>query len=165
MNDAPHIIKVGIAGMETVQAPDIIRTSGLGSCVGVVVFDKSRKMGGMCHVMLPDSSMAKSGSPNKGKYADSAIDELIKMLLQAGLKKYTLKAKLAGGAQMFQFTSADDKMRIGPRNIKAVKDRLSLHGIPVLGEDVGGNSGRTIEFDPDTAMLTIRSVNKGVADI
>lgn len=165
MNDVAKVVKVGIADLNVVKAPHSIRTSGLGSCVGVIVYDLSQKIAGMAHVMLPDSSLAKVGNLNIAKYADTAIDDLIDRLLKTGVNKYALKAKLAGGAQMFQFTSGSDIMRIGPRNVEAVKKKLEEYRIPIVSEDVGGSSGRTIEFDPDSGMLNIRTVNKGTQDI
>lgn len=56
-------------------------------------------------------------------------------------------------------------MRIGPRNVEAVKNELKRHGIPLVAEDTGGNSGRTIEFNPETSILHIRTVNQGVSEI
>src|SRR5699024_7295219 len=82
-----------------------------------------------------------------------------------GASKYSLKAKLAGGAQMFQFTANSSTMRIGPRNIEAVEKVLNTYKIPVVGSDLGGNSGRTIEFNPATGYLNIRTINKGEKDI
>ena len=73
-----------------------------------------------------------------------------------------LKAKMAGGAQMFQFSTGSDMMRIGPRNVEAVRKQLADLNIQIMAEDVGGNSGRTIEFNPETCMLQIRTVNKGI---
>lgn len=66
---------------------------------------------------------------------------------------------------MFKFTSAKDTMRIGPRNVEAVKKELKKNSIPIIAEDTGGNSGRTIEFNPATCMLNIRTVNQGVMEI
>ena len=94
------------------------------------------------------------------KYADTAIPYLINLLLERGARKYALKAKLAGGAQMFQLSSGSDIMRIGPRNVEAVEKQLAELKIPVVASDVGGNAGRTIEFDPETSQLKIRQVNK-----
>lgn len=166
MNQVLDTVKVGIADLNVVKAPQTIKTSGLGSCVGVIVYDLGKKIAGLAHVMLPDSSLAKAGNLTIAKYADTAIDELMKQLLKSGVNKYSLKAKLAGGAQMFQFSSgSSDMMRIGPRNVEAVKHQLELHRISVIAEDVGGNNGRTIEFDPSTGILHIRTVNKGVSEI
>ncbi|CDQ19720.1 chemotaxis protein CheD [Halobacillus karajensis] len=156
-----HVIKVGIGDMGMVHSPDTIRTSGLGSCVGIVLYDEGRKTAGMAHIMLPEAKLAMKEGLNRAKYADTAIDDLIVALKGAGSSPHRLKAKLAGGAQMFQFSSSHDMMRIGPRNIEAVKENLSLYRIPVIAEDVGGNSGRTIEFDPNTSALHIRTVNLG----
>ena len=66
---------------------------------------------------------------------------------------------------MFQFSSDKDSMRIGPRNVEAVKAQLRKHNIPIVGEDTGGNSGRTIEFNPATSILNIRTVNQGVSEL
>lgn len=163
MNETQEIVKVGIADLKIVKAPQLIRTSGLGSCVGVVVFDPFQKIAGLAHVMLPDSSLAKSKTFNVAKYADTAVRELVSAVVKQGARKSGLKAKIAGGAQMFQFSSGNEMMRIGPRNVEAVKKQLADLHIKLLGEDVGGNSGRTIEFDPNTSILQIRTVNKGLS--
>src|SRR5690625_5750322 len=80
--------------------------------------------------------------------------------LDEGARKFSLKAKIAGGAQMFTFQTSSEITRIGPRNITAVKERLKMHRIPIVAEDVGGNNGRTIEFDAITGMLKVRAVNQ-----
>ena len=153
-----QIIKVGIADLKVVKAPDTIRTAGLGSCVGLVVYDQVSKRAGLLHIMLPNSILSRSDTVNVAKFADTGVKALIE---QMGVSTTRLKAKMAGGAQMFQFASQKDTMRIGPRNVEAIKDQLKLHRIPLLGEDVGGNSGRTIEFDPATSLLHVRTVNAG----
>ncbi|WP_042144791.1 chemotaxis protein CheD [Paucisalibacillus sp. EB02] len=155
------IVKVGIADLNVVTAPDMIRTSGLGSCVGVVLYNIQKETAGMAHVMLPDSSLGKQASLNKYKYADTAIDILVDRLCSKGIRKSQLKAKLAGGAQMFQINTANDIMRIGKRNVEAVLQKLEEHKIPVESSDVGGNYGRTIEFNPQTGKLKIRTITKG----
>ncbi|MEK4030171.1 MULTISPECIES: chemotaxis protein CheD [Bacillaceae] len=161
MSSIGQIVKVGIADLNIVRPPNAIRTSGLGSCVGVVIYDDRTSVAGMVHVMLPDSSLAKNGHMNKAKYADTGINELVALLKAEGAQVYRLKAKIAGGAQMFQFSSQNSSFKIGPRNVAAVKQVLEAHHIPLIAEDTGGNSGRTIEFDPHTCDLHIRTVNKG----
>ncbi|KOP82156.1 chemotaxis protein CheD [Cytobacillus solani] len=165
MIESKTIIKVGIADMNIVKTPDIIRTSGLGSCVGVVIYDQTREVAGLAHVMLPDSSLAKSGVLNIAKYADTAIKDLVSKLIRHGARANFLKAKIAGGAQMFQFSSGSDMMRIGPRNVEAVKLELAALNIAIVAADVGGNSGRTIEFNPQNCILHIRTVNKGIQEL
>ncbi|MCH1623760.1 chemotaxis protein CheD [Fredinandcohnia quinoae] len=165
MIDLSQIIKVGIADMNVIKAPQLIRTSGLGSCVGVVIFDQSQKVAGLAHIMLPSSTLSKVNNMNVAKYADTAIEELINNVIKNGGRTHYLKAKIAGGAQMFQFQSGNDIMRIGPRNVEAVLEELKRFKISLLSKDVGGSSGRTIEFDPETAKLKIRTVNQGIKEI
>ncbi|MDT8859004.1 chemotaxis protein CheD [Alkalihalobacillus sp. MEB130] len=160
------VIKVGMADLKVVNPPNTIRTSGLGSCVGVVVYDEIRLVAGMAHIMLPSSSLNRQGQTNLAKYADTAIPALLMELEKLGAKTFSLKAKIAGGAQMFSFsTGSSDLMRIGPRNVEAVKATLKDLRIPLISEDVGGKSGRTIEFNPVTKMLHIRTVNQGTKEI
>lgn len=151
--------------MDVAKAPETIRTSGLGSCVGVVLYDERKKIAGLIHIMLPDSTLGKVVPSNVAKFADTGIDAMIRELTKQGVQKFSLKAKIAGGAQMFKFSSEQDAMRIGPRNVEAVKQALRKNGVRIVAEDTGGSSGRTIEFNPDTAMLMIRTVNQGVSEI
>ncbi|SDN28809.1 chemotaxis protein CheD [Alkalicoccus daliensis] len=159
------VIKVGMADLQFASAPSMLRTSGLGSCVGIILYDERMKTAGMAHIMLPDSSMARNGILNRAKYADTAIADLIEELQKKGASKFRLKAKIAGGAQMFQFASNNEAVRIGPRNVSAVKEHLRSEKIPVIYEDTGGSSGRTIEFNPLDGVLEIRTVNKGVVHV
>ncbi len=165
MNDTRTIINVGIADMKIAKAPDCLRTSGLGSCVGVVLYDLKKELAGLAHIMLPDSTLARNQTQNLAKYADTAIPALLDELKKEGSPSWTLQAKIAGGAQMFKTISSSDLMRIGPRNVEAVKRILQQYDIPIVAEDVGGNNGRTIIFDPQTGELSIRTVNKGVSII
>ncbi|MBO0603055.1 chemotaxis protein CheD [Sporosarcina sp. E16_3] len=159
-----EVIRVGIADMNIVKEPMTIRTSGLGSCVGIVLYDERKKIAGMVHIMLPDSSLGKSDRINVAKFADTGIYALMELLKAEGVRPMALKAKIAGGSQMFQFGSSDT-IRIGPRNVEAVKQELKRLSIPIIAEDTGGSSGRTIEFNPIESMLNIRTVNLGTKEI
>lgn len=159
------VVKVGIAQMDIAISPNSIRTSGLGSCVGVVIYDESKKIAGLVHIMLPDSKLGRGNTLNEAKFADTGIPAMVDQLKDKGAQVFRLKAKIAGGAQMFQFASNSDSMRIGPRNVEAVKQQLKSLSIPIIAEDTGGSSGRTIEFDTITTILHIRTVNQGVKEI
>ena len=78
-----QVVKVGLADMKIAKAPDTIRTSGLGSCVGVVLYDLTKKVCGMAHIMLPDSSLARGATVHPAKFADTAIPGLIRMPVRA----------------------------------------------------------------------------------
>ena len=153
------IIKVGMADANVCAAPDVITTLGLGSCVGIVLYDPVSKIAGLAHIMLPDSTKIINNS-NKYKFADTAIDMLIKDMLDIGANRYNLVAKIAGGAQMFNFGNSSEMMRIGDRNVEATKEKLAQLGIRILAEDTGANYGRTIEFYSETGMLHIKAVGR-----
>lgn len=164
MQTTKNVVRVGIADMNIAKTPQTIRTSGLGSCVGVVLYDASKKIAGMVHVMLPDSQLGKSSTLNAAKFADTGIYAMMELLKLQGVRPFSIKAKIAGGAQMFQFGS-NDTIRIGPRNVEAVKAELKRLSIPIVAEDTGGSSGRTIEFDPETSILHVRTVNAGTQEL
>ena len=154
-----NLIRVGIADMNICKAPDKITTIGLGSCVGVVLYDDISKISGLVHIMLPDSTKIKQNQ-NKLKFADTGIDCLLDELTKYGVPKFRLKAKIAGGAKMFEFSSNSDIASIGDKNVIAVRERLSMYGIKIISEDVGLNYGRTIIFDPESSELTIVKAGK-----
>ncbi len=160
-----EIIKIGMADLGVAKPPNRLRTTGLGSCVGVVLYDEIKKIAGMAHVMLPDSALGRSSEINIGKYADTAIPKLIKDMESEGALCRNMKAKLAGGAQMFSFLSGNDTMRIGPRNVEACKEMLAQAKIRIVAEETGGNCGRTIEMDAATGILQIRTVNQGIKEV
>ncbi|HZG58316.1 chemotaxis protein CheD [Paenibacillus sp.] len=160
------VVKIGMADLNVSAGGATLRTTGLGSCVGVTLYDPVARVAGMAHVMLPTSSIAKDDKLNKAKYADTAIPELIARLQYVGAALGRLEAKLAGGAQMFTFSSpASDTMRIGPRNVEACKEALRRYNIPIKAEDTGGNYGRTIEIDGTTGTLYVRSVQYGTKEL
>ncbi|SDM98421.1 chemotaxis protein CheD [Paenibacillus sp. yr247] len=160
-----NLIKVGMADLNVAHLTGVLKTTGLGSCVGVTLYDSRVKVAGMAHVMLPSSEIAREGSLNIAKYADTAIPELISRMEKLGATVNKLEAKLSGGAQMFAFAGNNDTMRIGPRNVESCKEMLNKYGIPIRAEDTGANYGRTIEFHTETGVLVIRSVQLGVKEI
>lgn len=161
MNEKSEIIRVGIADLNIVRAPDKIRTLGLGSCMGIILYDLSEEIGGLAHTMLPTSIGNRDKVFNSHKYADTAIDELINLLIENGANRALIKAKIAGGAQMFKFNKSSTVVRIGPRNIEAVTEILKEKNIEIVASDLGGENGRTVEFDPKTGELHVRTVNRG----
>lgn len=157
-------IKVGIADLNIVTVPDKIITVGLGSCVGIVVYDKQNGIGGLAHIMLPDSAQF-NNITNPLKFADLAIPILINKVESSGANKRNLKAKIAGGASMFNFADKSLIMDIGNRNSTAVKSILQKFSVPLIAEDIGGNKGRTIIFDTSSNMLQIKTVGVGTKEI
>ncbi len=154
------VIKVGMADLNIAKAPEKLTTLGLGSCVGITLYDKANKLGGLAHIMLPSSLEIKKNS-NKAKFADTGIDELIEIMIKKGANKRNLVAKIAGGSQMFNFNSNNNILKIGERNVIATKQKLKEINIKVIAEDTGGNFGRTIVLDPEDGSLFIRTIGHG----
>ena len=154
-----EIIKVGMADLNICKSPDGLTTLGLGSCVGIAMRDPLTKVGGLAHIMLPDSTAIKDNS-NLPKFADTGIVELIDQIVRAGGSKTRLVAKIAGGAQMFAFQSKSSMIKVGEQNVIAVKKKLEELKIPILAEDTGENYGRTVIFYPETGDFIIRAVGK-----
>ena len=154
-----EIIKVGMADLKVCKSPDGVTTLGLGSCVGIAIRDPSTKIGGLAHIMLPDSTSIRNNS-NIPKFADTGIDELVKQLIKAGASRSRLVAKIAGGAQMFAFQNKSDLVRVGERNVEAVRRKLQQLMIPILASVTGKNYGRTVIFYPEKGDFVIKSVGK-----
>lgn len=159
-----QMIKVGMADLKICKAPDAVTTLGLGSCVGVAIRDPNTKIGGLAHVMLPDSTTIQNNS-NIPKFADTGTKELVRQLVAAGANKSRLVAKIAGGAAMFAFQSQNELTSVGDRNVASVKKTLKELNIPLLAQDTGLNYGRTVEFFPETGDYVIKSVGKPVKTI
>lgn len=154
-----EMIKVGMADLKICPYPKAVTTLGLGSCVGIALYDPVTKMAGLAHIMLPDSTKIRNNE-NKAKFADTGIAELVNQMVKNGASKARLVAKIAGGAQMFAFNSNTEMGRIGDRNVESSKAVLKKMNIRLLAEDTGLNYGRTVEFYSETGLFLIKSVGK-----
>lgn len=157
-------IKVGIADLNVVIDPGIIMTIGLGSCIGIALYDRRLKVAGLSHIMLPDSTQFRNVS-NPMKFADSAIPILIEKMEKQGCRKKDIVAKIAGGAAMFKFSDKSIISDIGRRNTEAVRNVLKKLGIPIIAEDTGGNKGRTMIVETSEGKVTLKIVGRNIIEI
>lgn len=155
-----EIIKVGMADLKASRHPSVLTTLGLGSCVGISLYDPVKKIIGMAHIMLPLSTQAKNNS-NIAKFADTAVEKLLDDMVKLGAVGGSIVAKLAGGAQMFAFNTSLEMLRIGARNVLAVKEKLNELNIRLVAEDTGGNYGRTIELYSRDGRLVVKTIGYG----
>lgn len=139
----------------------VLATLGLGSCIGVALYDKYSKIGGLVHIMLPENP----GGKKIVKYADTGIPYLISEMGEIGAKKRRLSAKIVGGAGMFKSESGDSVMKIGARNIEAVKQTLKSESIKIIGSDVGKDYGRSMYFYPDDGRVEVKSFSRDLITI
>lgn len=155
-----EVIKVGMADWKVCSGDDGATTLGLGSCVGVAIRDPQSGIGGLAHVMLPDSRET-ANNTNRSKFADTAIADMVAEMVKKGANMAKMTAKIAGGAQMFAFGSAkSDMVRVGERNVEACLKKLKELKIPVTASDTGENYGRTVIFYPKDGNYIIRAVGK-----
>ena len=160
-----QIIKVGMADLKICKAPDVLTTIGLGSCIGIAIYDSSTKISGLAHIMLPDSTQIRNNS-NVAKFADTGIQKLYDDMIKAGANKSKMVAKIAGGAKMFELSSGNgDGINIGEKNAIASKNKLKELGIRLVAEDTGLNYGRTVELYSETGAYLIKAVGKDVKEI
>lgn len=153
-------VTVGISDLNVVKSPDVLVTYALGSCVGICLYDAMAHVAGLSHIMLPSSKLA-SNVGSEMKFADTAIPMLIKKMERMGASQIRMKAKIAGGAQMFAAISNSSIANIGQRNVAAVKATLQQLRIPIIAEDTGKDYGRTVYFDGESGMMRVKSVNRG----
>lgn len=148
-------IRVKIADYAARKGDGLLITVGLGSCVGIALYDPFVKVAGLAHILLSDSTMFKNQT-NPAKFADTAIPSLLTKMQQLGARPNRLTAKIAGGSQLFTFEKS--LISVGEKNIRAVRDVLATLRIPILGEDVGGSVGRTMKFYVTDGRLVVSVV-------
>ena len=147
------LINVGVAQIKIANGPAVLRTI-LGSCVGICIYDRMKKIGGRAHILLPVDT---SNGTTVEKFAETAIPYMVQMLLKEGAKKEFMSAKIAGGASMFKFEASVSLGQIGERNIEETKKMLAKLQIPLLEEDTGGSAGRVIDFFLDDGHLKVKA--------
>ncbi len=158
------LIRVGMADYKVGRSPSTLISYGLGSCIGISLYDPQTKIGGLLHIMLPDSTQARA-SDNPAKFADTGLPLMLNDVIGLGASKSRLVAKIAGGAQMFAFSNATDIMRVGTRNAEAVKRILKEMGIRVIAEDTGGSYGRTVSIDLVDGVYKVKTIDRGEKEI
>jgi chemotaxis protein CheD len=158
------LLVVGISDYKFARNPNVFVTYALGSCVGICLYDKQLKIGGLSHIMLPESSMFSKNDINRMKFADTAIFDLVQDLVKLGADRRRLTAKIAGGAQMFEVQQGSLVGTIGDRNIVSVKNTLHSLKIPIIAEDTGLNYGRTVYFDLDTGIMKVQSLSRSIRE-
>lgn len=156
-------IAIGLAELKISRDPDdVLVAFGLGSCLGIGMYDPVLHLGGMLHAVLPLNNDSKA---EQSKYVDSGIMMLLDMMIQAGAQKQRLITKLAGGANMLNVSSLSSTFDIGNRNIDAAKVTFGKLGIRPKSEEVGGKIGRTVRLYVADGRYTIRMMGQQEREI
>ena len=155
-------LRVGISDFRIARAPQRLITYGLGSCLGITLYDSQARIGGLAHTLLP--TWRPGNSENRPtKFVDTAISLMAEELAAAGAARERLCAKIFGGANMFApLHGGGNGESIGARNARTARETLARLEIPLLAEEVGGNHGRTVELDLASGQVQVRSVRGSV---
>ncbi|MGK2907170.1 MAG: chemotaxis protein CheD [Desulfuromonadales bacterium] len=146
--------RISIAQTRIGRAPAILKACGLGSCLAVSLYDPEARIGALGHMLLPCLPKQNQLS-TKSKYVDAGITQMVDELVRAGAIRERLVAKITGGANMFETTYQTLINSVGARNAKSARETLAELGIPLLAEEVGGNRGRSVEFDLSTGTMVV----------
>lgn len=148
-------VLVRLAEIQVLQGDAVMACVGLGSCVGVALFDPVSRVNGMAHIVLPEAFTDTPERP--GKYANTAVGHLVQTMERLGADRGRIVAAVGGGAQVCFGPTVPTMLALGVRNVQAVQESLKRHKIRCLGEDVGGNAGRTMTFDSSTGKVLVRT--------
>jgi chemotaxis protein CheD len=152
---------VRVADLRVAGAGEVLITVGLGSCVAIVLYDAVARIGGMAHVLLPSPGLSRDDG-NPAKFPQTAVPRLLELMCQCGAFPRRLTGRLVGGASMFASLAAPGTIQMGDRNVVASRQALNQHGIPLTGEAVGGDYGRTVRLSVADGRLDISSVAHGL---
>ena len=173
-----HFVGIGQAYIDSGNALFVARA--LGSCIAVAIYSPFTKVGGMAHVLLPTGNnkdmrknsiaLRKVAEGQVARRADEAVAYLAseierKNRMSYGDRPFVLRAKIAGGAELFPRTRGLNSLPMGPKNVRSVREALKSRNIALKGEDVGGNWGRNVYFYLDTAKMVVKKINGETLEI
>jgi chemotaxis protein CheD len=158
-------LDIPMGGLGLTSSDKSVLQTFVGSCVAICLYDSIAKVAGMAHVMLPKNNTKDEIPKPEGKFVDVAIKVLLDKLIAGGARQNQLKAKMAGGASVFQTEGNKNVFNIGIRNVDAIRAILGEKKIPILAEDVGEKGGRWVIFDVESQVMTIKDRAKGVTTI
>lgn len=149
-------VRVHVGDVAAGASDAVLRTSGLGSCVGVALYDETARIGALAHVLLPNVHLSAATSL-PGKYACTAVPAMIARMRALG-SCGPLTARLIGGASMFAQLLPPRSMSIGARNVAAAHVACTAAQIEIVAEDTGGAHGRSVLFDVASGIVRVSSV-------
>ena len=158
MSDRDVLVRV--ADLNVGGDGDALLTVGLGSCVAILLHDPTARIGGMAHVLLPSPGLSRQDNP--AKCPQTALPLLIERMAQRGASPRRVTARIAGGASMFAGLAPPGTVQMGERNVVASRETLRHLGLPLVGQDVGADYGRSIRFRVADGRVEISSVMHGL---
>lgn len=160
---APEIV-VKVADLAVAEGEAVLVTVGLGSCVAIILHDPEARVGGLAHVLLPSKALTRS-TDRPAKYPQAAVPALIEKMVALGANPRRITARLAGGASMFASLAPPGTIQMGERNLVAARQVLHAHALPLVGEAVGGDFGRTVRLRCADGRVDVSTVAHGVSQL
>lgn len=154
-------LMVRVADLRIGVGDDTLVTVGLGSCVAILLYDAEARVGGMAHILLPSPALSRHDG-NPAKFPQSAVPRLIELMAADGARVERMTARLAGGASMFSSLAPPGTIQMGERNLVAARQVLSSYGVPLVGEAVGGDFGRTVRLRVCDGRVEVTTVAHGI---
>ncbi len=152
---------VRVADLRAGVGNDVLVTVGLGSCVAILLYDPDARVGGMAHVLLPSPALARRDA-NPARFPQSAVPRLLQLMVDAGARPERVTGRLAGGASMFAALAPPGTVQMGERNLVAARQALNANRVPLVGEAVGGDYGRTVRLRVSDGLVEVTTVAHGV---
>lgn len=160
---APTVV-VPIGELAVLREQGLLMAIGLGSCVGLALYDAGTRVAGLAHIFLPTSRNGQMNPRAPARYADQGVAALVAAMREQGARPRLLVAKLAGGAQLF-LRGENSALDVGRRNVESVLKALQELGVPVVGQDTGGHYGRTMKLYVATGRVEISSMGLPVREL
>lgn len=142
---------VGVSEYEVVGDGSTLVAYGLGACVGLAVYDPESAVGGLAHAMLPRQS--EGDGTGEGKYVDAAVETMLREAVSAGASYGALEGYVVGGSDLLDLRELPRE--VGDDNVATAREAFAALDVPVEGADVGGERGRTVEFDTETGRIAV----------
>jgi chemotaxis protein CheD len=161
---SPRDVLVKVADLQVGSGDEVLMTVGLGSCVAILLHDASARVGGLAHVLLPSPALSLADA-NAAKFPQTAVPKLLELMAKQGASPRRITGRLVGGASMFAALAPPGTIQMGERNLVASRQVLNAHGIPLVGEAVGGDYGRTVRLRVADGEVEVSSVAHGVHTI
>jgi chemotaxis protein CheD len=157
-------IVVRVADLRVGAAGDQLVTVGLGSCIAIVLYDGTVCVGGLAHVLLPSPALSRQDG-NLAKSPHTAVPRLLQLMADRGASPRRLTARLVGGASMFAALAPPGTIQMGERNVVASRQVLHAHTLPIVGESIGGDYGRTVRLHVASGRVEVSSVAHGQSEL
>ena len=138
----------------------VLTCLGLGSCVALVLHDPSTSVGGMAHMVLPDSGAGRATDSSPAKFVDLAVPLLVEAMARAGANRSKVQARLVGGTSMLEMPGRPNTMQIGERNAIAARAAIAAQKLPIVEEHLGGTKGRTVRLEVGTGRVDVSTAGQ-----